>query len=337
MLKIVYILSTYLFLFIGNILAIDIIVYSGRHYDVDKQIADLFYQKTGNKIIFVNASNDILLSKLELSKNEKADILITTDAYSIIKAKNKNLLEPFKSKLVDTVVNTNLKDKDNTFTAFTKRYRVIVYNTKKVNINEISSYADLADNKWNKKIMLRASNSSYDIFFIANLINVWGIDKTQKYLKNLLTNTVQKPYGKDREQIIAVASNFADLSIVNSYYYGQVLNSKDEKEKDLLKNIKLFFPNSTQDIKGSHVNISAIGVLKQSKNKKEALDFIEFLLSPEIQELIMNTNYEHPINKAVKLNSTLVQFGIIKETVSSIEDISKHYQEAIKLIENSNW
>ena len=47
----------------------------------------------------------------------------------------------------------------------------------------------------------------------------------------------------------------------------------------------------------THINISGAGVIKYSKNLKNAIKFLEFLISDEAQKIYAEKNYEYPIKE----------------------------------------
>ena len=47
---------------------------------------------------------------------------------------------------------------------------------------------------------------------------------------------------------------------------------------------------------GQHVNISAYGILKTSKNKEYTRAFLAWLTSAEVKRLYTNINYEYAVN-----------------------------------------
>ena len=49
------------------------------------------------------------------------------------------------------------------------------------------------------------------------------------------------PKGADKDQIIAVGAGDADIAIVNTYYLGVMLISKDKKDQEIAKSLKIFF------------------------------------------------------------------------------------------------
>ncbi len=56
----------------------------------------------------------------------------------------------------------------------------------------------------------------------------------------------------------------------------------------------MFFPN--QNDRGTHINISGGAVTSSSKNKKEAIKFLEFLTERENQKIFCASNYEYPLD-----------------------------------------
>ena len=69
-----------------------------------------------------------------------------------------------------------------------------------------------------------------------------------------------------------------------------MLNSKNEKDRKAAKKVSIFWPN--QETFGTHINLSGAGIIKNSKNYKNAVIFLEFLSSKKAQEIYTkNTEY----------------------------------------------
>lgn len=81
------------------------------------------------------------------------------------------------------------------------------------------------------------------------------------------------------------------MGLVNTYYLGR------ELAKDPNFPVGLFWAN--QNDRGTHVNISGAGVSKYAKNKENAVKLLEFLSSPEAQNLFADNNLEYPVNAKV--------------------------------------
>ena len=99
------------------------------------------------------------------------------------------------------------------------------------------------------------------------------------------------------------------LAIANTYYHALMASGKKGKEQqNAAKKVKPFFPN--QKNRGTHMNISGIGVLKHSPNPSNAIKFIEFLLSPKAQKHIVDNTYEYPMIDSVEPSTIIIQMGI---------------------------
>jgi iron(III) transport system substrate-binding protein len=82
-------------LFAPAFAAEEVRVYSGRHYNTDRQIYKKFSDQTGIKVRLVEASGISLVQRLKSEgKNTKADVIILVDAARINNAANAGLFAP---------------------------------------------------------------------------------------------------------------------------------------------------------------------------------------------------------------------------------------------------
>lgn len=311
-------------------------VYSHRHYDTDKQLFKKFEESTGIKVNVVTAKAEELVSKLVIEgANTPADLLITADIGNIYEAKEKGVLQPINSKVLNGNIPAHLRDSGNEWFGLTKRARVFVYNPEKINPKDLSDYLGLAHPKFQGKIAVRTSANAYNKSLLASIVANHGEAKAQQFATNLVKNFARSPKGNDRDQITAVASGDADIAIVNTYYLGIMLGSKVARDVETAKNVKIFFPD--QKGKGTHINISGAGVTKYSKNKANAIKFIEFLTSIEAQQLFAEGNYEYPINPKVKPSGIVASWGTFKEDKLPLNEVGKYNKKAIEIATKASW
>jgi iron(III) transport system substrate-binding protein len=311
-------------------------LYTHRHYDSDKLIFKKFEQKTGIKINVVKASADELIQKMETEGNQSpADLLLTVDAGRLVRAKNKNLLQSSSSDILNTTIPSHLKDSSNYWFGLTKRARVIVYNKNTVKPSDLTDYEDLVNDRWNNKILIRSSNNIYNQSLMASIIANNGEDSARKWAKGIVNNFARTPKGNDRDQVKAILANEGDLAIINTYYLGKLINSKDSNEVAAGNAVGIFFPN--QENRGTHINVSGIGVAKSSKNKENAIKFIEFLISKDIQEIFAKANYEYPVNKDAQSSELLKSWGEFKEDNLSLTRLGELNKKAVILFDEVKW
>ncbi len=313
-------------------------VYSHRHYDTDKQLFKKFEQQTGIKVNVVKAKAKELIKRIESEgKNTPADIFMTVDAGNLALAQQKGLLQPITSEFLTRTIPKNLRQKDGYWFGLTKRARVIVYNKNKVSADELSTYANLTSDEWHERILVRKSNNIYNQSLLASFIASDGEETAKNWAKGIVNNMARSPAGNDRDQMRAVAAGVGDIAIVNTYYVGQLLNSNKRGEVKVGEKMGIFFPNQGVGERGTHINISGAGVIKYSRNKDNAVKFLEFLAGVEAQELFAEANFEYPVNTAVEPSELLKSWGTFRYDTTSLELLGVYNAKAVKVFNRVGW
>ena len=329
-----------LVLFVDRAYADEVNIYTSRHYDSDPALYSEFTDRTGIRVNVVSGKGNALLERLKAEgKNSPADIFFTVDAGNLWRVQKEGLFQSISSSNIKNVVPHNLRGPNDEWIAIAKRTRVIYYNPEIVSPSEIDglTYEDLADPKWKGKIAIRSSSNIYNQSLVASLITNHGSEYTEQWTKGLVSNFARKPQGNDRAQIMAVANGQAALAVANSYYIGIMLSGKSGKEQlAAAKKVKIHFPN--QNDRGTHINISGAGVLKNSPNYDNAIKFLEFLLTEKAQDYMVNVSYEYPVLKTVSPHPSIASFGTgFKEDSTSVAEYGEFNTEAVKVMDRSGW
>tara|TARA_B110000003_G_scaffold164138_1_gene164079 strand:+ start:5184 stop:6203 length:1020 start_codon:yes stop_codon:yes gene_type:complete len=327
--------------FFGHIVMTnEVNIYTSRHYDSDDALYAEFTKETGIAVNIISGKGSALLQRLKAEGiNSPADIFFTVDAGNLWKVQKENLFQSIESKIILEAVPANLRGPNNEWTAIAKRARVVFYNPKIVDEIRIKDldYEDLASAEWKDKIVIRSSSNMYNQSLVASLIASLGEENTEIWAKKLVSNFARKPQGNDRAQIMAVANGEADIAIANSYYIGIMLSGSAGKEQqEAARKVKMLFPNQTN--RGTHINISGAGILKNSPNPSNANLFLEFLLSKRVQENMVNNSYEYPIAKGVLPSKEIASFGTnFKEDQASVKSFGELNPDAVRLMDRSGW
>jgi iron(III) transport system substrate-binding protein len=272
-------------------------LYSQRHYAVDELQYKNFTKLTGIKVNVVKANADELIERLKNEgENSPADLFITVDAGKLQKAAEFELLQKVNNKIINNNVSNDLKDKNSFWVPITYRARIVVYSNDRVLKSELSTYEDLANAKWKNRILVRSSSNAYNQALMSSLVANLGSDMASNWSEGIVKNFARDPKGNDRDQVKAIAAGQGDLAIVNSYYIGLLLSSKNEEEINAGKSVSVFFPNQGKNERGSHINVSGIGLTKNSPNKENAIRLMEYLTSIDAQNTYVNNSYEYPAN-----------------------------------------
>ena len=314
-------------------------IFSARHYDSDVQLYKKFTGKTGIKVNVVSGKDKALQKRIiEEGKDCIADLYITSDAGRLGAFQEKGMFQKASSKVLENAIPSNFRSPY--WFGIAKRARVIYYAPDKLSESVIKglSYEDLADPKWKGKIVIRKSNNIYNQSLVASLIANNGKKKTAEWVKGLVSNMARKPKGNDRAQILAVSAGEAELAVANTYYIALMLSGKKGPEQQAAaKKVKPFFPN--QDDRGTHMNISGGGVLKYAPNKANAIKLLEFLLTKEAQEHIVNNTFEYPMIDSVQPNKLIAQFGLDfkQDLETKVSKYGKNQTDALKVMMEAGW
>ncbi len=312
-------------------------LYSARHYNTDEALYGNFADLTGIKVNRIDAEPDPLVERLKAEGDKSpCDVLITTDAGRIERARQMGLLQPVNSPTLAAAVPAHLRDPDNNWFGFSKRARVILFNKEKVAAASApQNYEDLADPRWKGKILIRSSGHIYNQSLVGSLLAALGPEKTEAWAKGVVANLARVPRGGDTDQIKGVAAGEAEICVANTYYYVTLMRSKKLEDREIAAKVGVVFPN--QSNRGTHVNISGGAVAKHAPNREAAVKFLEYLVSPPAQKYFAEGNSEYPVVSGVALSLELKSLGTFKEDPLNARVYAQNNGEALKIMDRAGW
>ena len=313
-------------------------LYSQRHYSVDELQYENFTKLTGIKVNVIKANADELIERLKNEGDKSpADLFISVDAGKLQRAADLNLLQKVSNTTINTNVSKDLIDINGYWTPITYRARIIVYSNERVNKSDLSTYEDLANEKWKGRILVRSSSNAYNQALMSSIVANLGSDVANDWSEGVVKNFARDPKGSDRDQVKAIAAGQGDIAIVNSYYIGLLLSSQKEEELDAGRSVSVFFPNQGDNERGSHINVSGIGLAKYSPNKENAIKLMEYLTSEEAQNTYVNNSYEYAANPNVKPSKIVQDWGTFKTDKLDLNMLGKFREEAIRIFDKTGW
>ena len=313
-------------------------LYSQRHYTVDEKQYEAFELETGIKVNVIKANADELIERLKNEgSNSPADLFISVDAGKLQKASELDLLQKISNDQINSNIIDDLKDINGFWVPITYRARILVYSKDRVKMEELSNYSSLKDDKWKNKILVRSSSNAYNQALLSSIIANKGIENATNWASSLVENFARDPKGNDRDQVKAIAAGQGDIAIVNSYYIGLLLSSYKEEELKAGESVGVFFPNQAEGESGTHINISGIGLAKNSPNKDNALKLIEFLTGESAQIRYVNTSFEYPVNPNVQPSAIVSNWGEFKRDKLDLNQLGIFRKKAIEIFDASNW
>jgi iron(III) transport system substrate-binding protein len=337
--KKITIIALFMSLFANLLIAAEVNVFSARHYDSDIQLYEKFTAKTGIKVNIVSGKDKALQKRIiEEGAESKADLYITADAGRLGAFASKGMFQNSLTPAIKAAVPSNFRTSK--WTGIAKRARIIYYSPERVNANDLNgmTYEGLADPKWKGKVVIRKSNNIYNQSLVASLIKNNGKKATAEWAKGVVANMARDSKGNDRAQILAVAAGEADLAVANTYYLALMLSGKKGAEQQAAaKKVLPFFPN--QEDRGTHMNISGGGVLKNAPNPDNAKKLLEFLLTKEAQEHIVNNTFEYAMIDGVEPHPLVKQMGLgfKQDLKTKVANYGKNQAAALEVMLAAKW
>ena len=315
-------------------------VFNARHYKADAELYSKFTSMTGIKVNLINGKSGALEKRIiEEGADSSADLYITADAgrCGAMDAKG-HLQSGLTSSAIKAAVPKSFRTSK--WTGIAKRARIIYYSPERVTGAELSgmSYEGLADPKWKGRLVIRKSSNIYNKSLVASLIENNGKKATAEWAKGVVANMARDSKGNDRAQILAVAAGEADLAVANTYYYALMLSGKKGAEQQAAaKKVLPFFPN--QGDRGTHMNISGGGILKTAPNPDNAKKLLEFLLTKEAQEHIVNNTFEYPMIAGVEPHDLVKQMGLgyNQDLKTKVANYGKRQADALECMLAAKW
>jgi iron(III) transport system substrate-binding protein len=297
----------------------ELVIYSARsHYGEEKPFED-FAKKTGIDLRIRGGSASELYERLKSEGDDTpADVLITVDAANLWRAEKAGLLEPVHDPKIEAAVPRALRDPDDEWFGLLLRARTIVRSTERVGPNEVTTYEGLGDPRWKGRLCLRSGTSDYNVSFVADRIAKYGRAATERMLRRWMAND-PKIFGSDTDVLDAIADGDCDVGLTNHYYLERELADDPDFPVALVW--------ADQKGRGTHVNLSGIGVVRGSDHPDEARALIEYFLRPAEERVFVRNNHEFPVSGGPD----------VKRDPIDVAGAGEHLGEAVRLMDEVGW
>jgi iron(III) transport system substrate-binding protein len=307
----------------------ELVVYSARSHYGEEQPFREFAKRRGTDLTLFGGSASELYERIRSEgERTRADVLITVDAANLWRAKQAGMLLPVRSAALERNVPAELRDPGFTWFGLTQRARTIMRSTERVGPDAVTTYEGLGDPRWRGRLCLRSGTSEYNVSFVADRLAKDGAGATERMLRRWMANDPEV-LGSDADVLDAIADGRCDVGLANSYYLGREL----EDDAD--------FPVAPvwadQQGRGTHVNLSGIGVLRASDSRDEAIALLEYLTRRGPQTELARNNHEFPVPPGVAPSKEMARFGDFKRDPIDVERAGARLDEALRLMEEVGW
>jgi iron(III) transport system substrate-binding protein len=271
----------------------ELIVYSSVDEANARKILDSFSTETGVKVKFVFLSSGPALARLEAEReNPQADVWFGAPMSNHIIAKEKGLTVPYSPEIVN--ISKDFYDKDGYYHAFYMNPIGIGINLKvmeQIKAPLPKSWEDLTNSAYANMIQYpnpQSSGTAYN--FLTGLIKIFGEDKAFDYLERLAKNVQSYTQsGTGPSKTVGVGQAGIGIQFTPAFF----------QFKEQGYPIEIVFPEE-----GVSYESACVSIVKGTRNMKEAEKLIDWLMSKDGQQAIVDQKtYFYPVRTDVNFGS----------------------------------
>ena len=285
-----------------------LVVYSGRKEKAIKPVVEAFTRQTGVQVDLKVGMTSGLANAIRMERaNPRGDVFIATEGGVMELLAREGLLEPYRSPATKAVPD-EFKSATGAWTGISGRARILLYNKNLVAEQDVPrSIFELTDPKWKGKLAIAGTRERTTLSWVSALVAVKGEAFTRNYIKGLMANEL-KILADNTEVWQGVGHGEFAVGLTNSpnYYLA----------KNLGLQVGVVYPDQGPAGFGTLINPNAAAVIKGSANPDAARKFIDFLLSPEGQRILVTVDYETPVIPAVDPGEVLPATAIKQPAVN---------------------
>ncbi len=307
-------------------------IYSYRQPELIQPLMDRFTEETGIPVNIAFLKKGMIEKLRAEGKRSPADLIFTVDIARLSAVVNADLAQPVTSDILTANIPADLRDPDNRWFGLTTRARV-VFASKERAPEGVATYDELADPKWQGRICTRSGTHAYTVALVSAAIYHMGEDGAKTWLQGVKANLARKPQGNDRAQVKAVWAGECDIALGNTYYMGKMLGNPEQVP--WADSVNVVFPVFKGG--GTHANVSGMALAKFAPHKDDAIKLMEFLASPEAQEIYAEQNFEYPVAPGTKPSELVASWGTFTPDPVNLMEIAKLRPAALRIIQEVDF
>ena len=287
--------------------AAEVVVYTSVDQVFSQPVLKGYEKRTGVKVKAVYdveaAKTTGLVNRLIAEKNNpRCDVFWNSEIGKTIVLREKDVLAPYFSPSAKEIPSF-LMDKDNCWTGFAARARVLVYNTDLLKESDLpQSIFELTEPRWKGKVAMAYPLFGTTATHTAAMFTTFGKEKAMDYLKALQANDVVIVDGNSVVRDVVVEGRlpigFTDTDDVNVAIQSG-------------KPVKMLYPDKNGV--GTLLIPNTVALIKNAPHPEEGKKLIDYLLSKELESKVaFSESANMPVRDGVKTPAYVPAYSSIK-------------------------
>ena len=272
--------------------------------------------KKNLKFVAVDSAATLLNKIILEGSSTKADIILGLDMNLFDAANRSNLFSNHKVGNINKQTQLPIKWDSDKFVPYNYGYFAFVYNNKNLKKPPLSMNELI--NSTEARIVIQDPRTSTPGLGLLT------------WMKAIYGNEAGNEWKKLNKKIISVTKGWTD-AYYNFFMTGEadmVLSYTSSPAAHIMFENNFDISASIFD-EGNYISIEFAGILKASKNKKIANDFLKFMLSDDFQSVIPSTNIMYPVTNINNLPDAFKNLKIPKVLQLNPKEINDNKEDWI--------
>lgn len=294
-----------------------VVIYTSVDQVFSEQIFNLFQAETGIRVkpvYDIEAQKTVgLANKLIAEKdNPEADVFWNGEILQMIGLKEKGVLASIEPEAAGDLP-AAFVDKDGCWFGFGGRARVLIYNKTLISADRCpKTMKELAESNY-----LKNAGIAYPVFGTTStqaavLYTYWGTGEAKSYYTSLKSGGISVVDGN------SVIKDYVDQK---KLYMGLTDTDDALEAMEGNKDLSIIFLDQGEDEMGTLVIPNTVAMIKGAKHSEEAMKFIEFLLSAETEQKMVDIGWIHiPVHAGIT-PAAAFNIGSVKAMAVNFEEV----------------
>jgi iron(III) transport system substrate-binding protein len=280
-----------------------VVVYCAHDREFAEDILRAFEKESGLKVDVrfdteANKSVQLYEDLIREASQPRCDVHWNNEILATIRLEQKGVLQSYASQSA-VPFPRQFKSKENKWTAFAGRARVLIVNTDKLRKEDFpKGLWDLTDPRFKGKIAMAKPLFGTTATQAACLFQAWGRDKASDFYRKLNTNGVELVAGNKQVAVGVGAGQYA-VGITDT---DDALAELEQKRP-----VAMIFPDADapdDSDRGVLFIPNTVAMIHNCPNPEGAHKLIDYLLSPEVEiKLAQSKSGQIPLNPNVKIDA----------------------------------
>ncbi len=296
-----------------------ITLYNGQHEQTALSLVAGFEKKTGITVNVRNNTEDTLADEIVTEgPHSPADVIWTENSPALEYLQEKGLLAKVDPSTLAKVPK-RYSSPEGDWVGVSARVSVLIYNPSLISKSQLpTTVLQLANPRYDGKLAFAAGETDFQPV-VTSVARAYGKARTLSWLEGIKKNSGGHVYTSNETIADEVNRGEVAFGVVNQYYWYRM--RAEIGASNIHSKITYFAPRNP----GYVLDVSGAGVLESSTHKKEAEEFLAYIVSKQGQEIIADPSksisFEYPIGSGVTTKAPETPFDQLEPYPITIAEL----------------